>query len=461
MGLSSYRRLIRFFYSLGDIAALNLSFLLAYVIRFKTLEGILDEPYWYVGIYTNITWIAITVFAKTYRISRLEDYGAIIRKMLKSIAWHFALTAIFLVLIQEQAYSRFHLIASYVAFSTLVVIWRVTIIWLLRVYRKMGYNQLRIVIAGYSKAGLELYNFVTKNKDRGYQFLGFFDDTEEKNSLVKGKIKDVEKFVLQNNVDEIFCSLDRINREQLKRITQFADNHFKRIKLLPNLKDFTSAEVAVEHFGNIPVVLSRKEPLNDAVNQILKRIFDIFFSLFVILFIFTWLFPIIALLIKLTSKGPVFFKQKRLGKNGKVFWVYKFRTMKYEKNAKFVQATQNDSRVTKIGKFLRKTSLDELPQFFNVLSGDMTVVGPRPHPLELNETFQNIVEKYMARHLVKPGVTGLAQVKGYRGETRDVRSMINRIKMDLFYIENWSFGLDIMIILWTIKAILKGDKNAV
>lgn len=460
MGQSSYRRLVRFFYSLGDIFALNLAFLIAYLIRFKSFRGVFEEPYWYVGIYANVVWIGIAIFAKTYQISRLEEYWTIIRKMLKAIAWHFALMAIFLVLIQEKAYSRFHLIVSYSTFTTLIAIWRVLILWLLRVYRKMGYNQIRIVIVGYGKVGLDLYNFVTKNKDRGYQFFGFFDEKEENNSLVKGKLKDLEKFVLENHIDEIYCSLDSISREQLKKITQFADNHLKRIRLLPNLKDFTAAEVAVEQFGNVPVVLSRREPLNDAFNQFLKRSFDIFFSLFVILFIFTWLFPIIALLIKLTSKGPVFFKQKRAGKDGKIFWVYKFRTMTYQKDAEFVQATRNDSRVTKIGKFLRKTSLDELPQFFNVLLGDMTVVGPRPHPLELNNTFQHIVEKYMVRHLVKPGVTGLAQVKGYRGETRDVRSMINRVKMDVFYIENWSFWLDILIIFWTIKAIFKGDKNA-
>ncbi|MDW8296869.1 MAG: exopolysaccharide biosynthesis polyprenyl glycosylphosphotransferase, partial [Raineya sp.] len=388
MGQASYRRLVRFFYSLGDVIALNLAFLIAYFIRFKSFEGIFNEPYWYVGIYANLVWIGIAVFAKTYRISRLEDYWTIIRKMLKAISWHFALMAIFLVLIQEKAYSRFHLIVSYSTFAILIALWRMIILWLLRFYRSRGYNQIRIVIVGYGKAGLDLYNFVTKNKDLGYQFLGFFDDKEENNSLVRGKLKDLEKFTLENNVDEIYCSLDSISRDQLKKITHFADNHFKRIRLLPNLKDFTAAEVAVEHFGNIPVVLSRREPLNDAFNQFLKRSFDIFFSLSVILFIFTWLFPIIALLIKLTSKGPVFFKQKRAGKDGKMISVWKFRTMIHQKDAKFVQATQNDKRVTKIGHFLRKTSLDELPQFFNVLKGDMTVVGPRPHVAELNETFK-------------------------------------------------------------------------
>lgn len=458
--LHQYKRLVRASYVIGDLIALNLAFLVTYYIRFGTFEGILKEPYWYLELVFNILWGAIAFFTKTYRISRLEDYFTIARKNLRAIAWHFALVAILLVLLQEYRYSRFHLLISYTIFAILVLIWRLLIIWILGLYRRAGYNQLKIVIVGYGKTSLDLYNFISKNKDRGYQFLGFFDDKFQEDSLIKGKIADVEKFVLENDVDEIFCSLDSISREQLKKITIFADNHLKRIKLLPNLKDFTAAEVAVEQYGNIPVVLSRNEPLNDIINQFTKRAFDILFSLSVIILVFTWLFPILALLIKLDSKGPVFFRQKRSGRNNKVFWVYKFRTMKHQKNAEFVQATQNDSRVTKLGKFLRKTSIDELPQFFNVLLGDMTVVGPRPHVLELNETFKHVVDKYMVRHLVKPGITGLAQVKGYRGETKDIRSMINRVKMDVFYIENWSFWLDLRIILWTIQSMLRGDKNA-
>lgn len=458
--LQRYSKLIKISYSIGDLIALNLAFLIAYWLRFKTFSGIDQVPYWYVGIYYNAIWIVISVLSKTYQISRLDDYLTTARKNLRAVAWHFALVTIFLVLLQVQDYSRFHLLASYGSFSLLVLAWRVLIIWMLRIYRRSGYNQIKIVIVGYGKAGLDLYNFVMKNPDRGYQFMGFFDDKFNDNSLIKGALPDLEKYVLENEVGEIFCSLDRVNREQLKKITTIADNHLKRIKLLPNLKDFTAAEVAVEQYGSIPVVLSRTEPLNDAINQILKRSFDIFFSISVILLVFTWLFPILALIIKLTSRGPIFFKQKRAGKDNKVFWVYKFRTMTYKKNAGFIQATQNDNRITKFGRFLRKTSIDELPQFFNVLLGDMTVVGPRPHPLELNETFKHIVEKYTVRHLVKPGVTGLAQVKGYRGETKDVRSMINRVKMDVFYIENWSFWLDIKIVFWTVQSMLKGDKNA-
>ncbi|MDX1903248.1 MAG: undecaprenyl-phosphate glucose phosphotransferase [Thermonemataceae bacterium] len=455
-----YSKLVKISYLIGDLLALNIAFLLAYWLRFHSLSSINQIPYTYVGLYYNAVWLLIAFFAKTYRISRLDDYLSTARKNLRAIAWHFALVTVFLVLGQIEGYSRFHLLVSYLSFTVLVLLWRALIIWLLGFYRRSGYNQIRIVIVGYGKAGIDLHNFVIKNPNTGYQFVGFFDDKYKDNSLIKGDLSDLDNFVKNNQVDEIFCSLDRLSREQLKKVTTLADNHLKRIKLLPNLKDFTMAELAVEQYGSVPVVLSRTEPLNDMANQLLKRSFDIVFSLLVILGVFSWLFPLVALIIRIDSRGPIFFRQKRNGKDNKVFWVYKFRTMAYQKNATFVQATQNDTRITKIGKFLRKTSIDELPQFFNVLIGNMTVVGPRPHPLELNDNFKHIVEKYMLRHLVKPGVTGLAQVKGYRGETKDVRSMINRVKMDVFYIENWSFWLDIKIIFWTIQSVMKGDKNA-
>jgi lipopolysaccharide/colanic/teichoic acid biosynthesis glycosyltransferase len=177
-------------------------------------------------------------------------------------------------------------------------------------------------------------------------------------------------------------------------------------------------------------------------------------------FVFSWLFPIIAIIIKLNSKGPVFFKQKRSGLDNDNFGCYKFRSMYFDEKRDGVQATKGDSRITTVGAFLRKTSLDELPQFLNVLLGQMSVVGPRPHPLWLNDKYRDNIEKYMLRHFIKPGITGLAQVKGFRGETTDPVMMERRIKMDVFYLENWSFLLDIKIIFMTVFGFLKGDENA-
>ena len=212
-------------------------------------------------------------------------------------------------------------------------------------------------------------------------------------------------------------------------------------------------------YDNIPVLNVAAVPLDERNNQIIKRAFDIFFSSIVLLLIFSWLYIIIALMIKLTSRGPVFFKQQRAGKGNRPFNCLKFRTM-IVNTPEFKQATKNDPRVTRVGKFLRKTSLDELPQFINVLTGEMSIIGPRPHPLKLNEEFSPRIEKFMARHYIKPGITGLAQAKGFRGETKDDLSMKGRVKLDRFYIENWSFLLDLKIIVATIIALAKGDQQA-
>jgi len=235
---------------------------------------------------------------------------------------------------------------------------------------------------------------------------------------------------------------------------------YSYIKLLPDLKSIFDSRLRIEYYGGKPYYIIRKNPSRKILNSVLKRAFDLFFSFLIISLVLSWLTPLIGLLIKLDSKGPVFYKQKRSGRNNRIFHCYKFRTMSYEKNAEFKAATKNDSRVTKLGRFLRKSSLDEFAQFFNVFLGDMSIVGPRPHPLKLNDDYRNKVERYMLRHAVKPGVTGLAQAKGYRGEVFDSLSMKQRVKVDIFYIENWSFWLDIKIIALTIYNLCRGDKNA-
>lgn len=229
---------------------------------------------------------------------------------------------------------------------------------------------------------------------------------------------------------------------------------------LPETVGIFKSKLKVDLISAKACLIVRNNPLKRQNNAFLKRAFDIVISSLVIVFILSWLVPLLAVLIKRDSSGPVFYKQKRTGRNNKTFQCFKFRTMSYEKNAQFIAATKNDLRVTKIGRFLRKTSLDEFPQFFNVLLGDMSIVGPRPHPIKLNEDYQNKVEKYMLRHIIKPGITGLAQAKGYRGEVSSTLTMRQRIKIDIFYVENWSMWLDIKIIMLTALNIVQGDKNA-
>jgi len=314
------------------------------------------------------------------------------------------------------------------------------------------------VILGKSESSVELSYFFNKNPQFGYAFEGFFD--EEKTDGVIGTVAELRAYALDNNVEEIYCLSPKYDDEAIADLRNFAENNTIRLKIVPDIKSMYYSKSKIDFYGNTPVLLIKEFPLDHPTNQIWKRIFDILFSLFVILIVFSWLFPIVALLIKLDSRGPIFFVQQRSGKDKNAFGCFKFRSMSYSNNSEFVQATKNDARITKVGRFIRKTSIDEMPQFFNVFMGQMSVVGPRPHPLKLDDMYRDNIDKYMSRHFVKPGVTGLSQIMGYRGETKEDFAMKARINLDNFYIEHWSFFLDLKIIVLTVFNVFKKEENA-
>jgi len=251
-----------------------------------------------------------------------------------------------------------------------------------------------------------------------------------------------------------------LTKEQIKKFIKFSEDNYKTLKFIPKEENLLTSELNVEYYDYIPIVNLRKNPLSKLLESTVKRLFDIFFSLSVIVLIMSWLTPILFILIKLESKGSLFFKQVREGLNGKRFNCFKFGSMKRNKLENVVQTSRNDERITKMGSFIRKTSIDELPQFINVFLGSMSVVGPRPHMISQGDKFKKIVDKYAVRHFVKPGVTGLAQVKGFRGEITKTSDIQNRVKYDIFYIENWSLLLDIKIIVLTVLNSFKGEENA-
>jgi putative colanic acid biosynthesis UDP-glucose lipid carrier transferase len=282
-------------------------------------------------------------------------------------------------------------------------------------------------------------------------------------TLEDNKTEKVDKclsFVLENKLDEIYCATADLSDKQIRNIINFADNNLKTLKFIPDEKQILSGNVKFEYYDYIPVISSRNILQDETLNKIIKRVFDLLFSTIIIILIMSWLTPIMAVLIKLDSKGPVFFIQKRNGLNYNVFSCFKFRSMELNDQNDIDLALKNDIKITKLGKFIRKTSIDELPQFFNVLWGDMSVVGPRPHPVSHNDKYALMADKFMARHFVKPGITGLAQTKGFRGEVETDHDIINRVKYDIFYMENWSIVLDIKIIIDTIYNTLNGDEKA-
>ena len=329
----------------------------------------------------------------------------------------------------------------------------------LKWYRNLGKNFRKVVVIGVDDSSKKIISLFNQNKTLGYKYLGYF--TNKVNTDKLGTIEDSFQFILDNTVDEIYCSLKELNTSTITKIRSFSNSNNIILKLIPDSNKLYSKNQNIEFYDDTLVVLNvKKLPFEFSENYIIKRTFDIIFSIIVCLFILTWLVPILWILVKIESKGPLIFSQKREGLDGRKFICYKFRSMKLNTQSDKVHAVENDIRVTRIGSFIRKTSIDELPQFLNVIKGDMSVVGPRPHLPSLSSEYQKDVDDYFKRHAVKPGITGLAQVSGYRGEIKKRSDIKNRVRLDIFYIENWSFLLDIKIILMTVFNVFKGEENA-
>ena len=316
------------------------------------------------------------------------------------------------------------------------------------------------VILGAGLVGIKMYEEMLRNVYNGVIILGFFDDNPKINRKdVLGNIESAKKFIIKYKVTHIFCALPATADKTIKDFIKFSDSHVINFHIVPSIGYYYEGGRAfVEQIGQMPVFSLRNVPLSYLHNAVLKRAFDMIVSLILVVSIFPLLYVVLAPVIRLTSPGPALFIQKRTGNRGKVFDCYKFRTMR--KNDANSQATIDDNRKTRIGNILRRTSIDELPQLINVLRGDMSLVGPRPHPLFLTDEYIFKIDKYMVRHFIKPGITGYAQINGYRGETQEIEMMEKRVRADLHYVENWTFGFDLYIIFKTVLLMVKGDKNA-
>jgi putative colanic acid biosysnthesis UDP-glucose lipid carrier transferase len=285
----------------------------------------------------------------------------------------------------------------------------------------------------------------------GYEFVGFVADVSEEDKDHIGHINELSQLVTENNIDFIFVTLSAYNDlNKSKELLSVCNKIGVRLRFVPENQYWYKSSMNLESVGSLVVFNPQEIPLDYLKARIVKRVFDIIFSSLVIVFIISWLFPILFLLIKLSSKGPVFFLQKRTGINNKTFKCMKLRSMRMSVDADLKQATVHDSRITPIGSFLRKTSLDEFPQFFNVLLGQMSIVGPRPHMLRHTEQYSQLIDYYKVRHYIKPGITGWAQVNGYRGETDELWKMQKRVEYDMNYLNNWTFWMDLKIVFMTV-----------
>ena len=379
----------------------------------------------------------------------------------------FVLLSVCILLLFHFEFSHSRLFGLfYIVLILVIVSYRLAFRYFLELYRKQGGNVRKVILIGSHENMQELYHAMTDDPTSGYRVLGYFEDfpSDRYPSDVSylGHPQEVNNFLKQNvgRVDQLYCSLPSARSAEIVPIINYCENHLVRFFSVPNVRNYLKRRMHFEMLGNVPVLSIRREPLELLENRIVKRTFDIVCSTLFLCTIFPFIYIIVGVAIKMSSPGPIFFKQKRSGEDGKEFWCYKFRSMRVNAQCDTLQATEHDPRKTRIGEIIRKTSIDELPQFINVFKGDMSIVGPRPHMLKHTQEYSLLINKFMVRHFVKPGITGWAQVTGYRGETKELWQMEGRVMRDIWYIEHWTFLLDLYIMYKTVYNAIHGEKEA-
>ncbi|ERM83603.1 hypothetical protein P872_02980 [Rhodonellum psychrophilum GCM71 = DSM 17998] len=441
---------------IGDILALHVALLVSmatlfYFGDFPILSGPLYATY-------IMVWLVISLLRKDYKIGRTTEFESTLKRLFGSLLWFLAIVSIFWLPFRSDPSRIVFLISQAASLFLFLGLYRVGAHMVLKQYRKKGYNYRNAVILGKGSSSSELAKILGIRRDFGINFMGYYDDVASCNQT-RGDIKIFYEEALKIKLDLIYIN-ERLDVNTVKNIIDFAEEHYIKVKVIPHGSLQLEKKLSFSRYGDFFVINVNEIPLDNVFNRFLKRSFDIVFSLLVTVFILSWLIPIVGILIKLESKGSVFFIQERNGENSVVFKCLKFRSMTPNDYGDSQQAVKNDPRVTKIGAFLRNTSLDEMPQFLNVLIGDMSVIGPRPHTVPMNRVFKTQIEKYNSRHKIRPGITGLAQVKGFRGEIENPYQIRSRVKLDYFYIQNWSIWLDLKICLKTVIELIRNRESA-
>jgi putative colanic acid biosynthesis UDP-glucose lipid carrier transferase len=458
-------RYVKLLFVLWDLVLLNAAILISFLSRFGDLDRLDSKQVQTVSLLSNLAWLSILFYKEAYRIIRIERVESILMRTMRHILIHIGLISVFVGLLSYSGISRFRLLYFYITFFVLLFISRVVFMKLMKYVRAQGFNYKNVIIIGANDKGENIRKFLAKDLTYGYRILGFFDDKVDPFAQISGPVLGglaaVDEYVANGTVDEMYIALNIENLKKIQELTALCERYMVRIKFIPDFQLYTrSRKVEITFYGNTPILMLRKEPLENTFNLLLKKAFDLIFSFAVIVLIFPWLFPIIILMIKMDSPGPVFFRQRRSGRDKEDFWCVKFRTMRVNTFSDSLQATVGDIRVTKMGAFMRRTNIDELPQFFNVLWGTMSVVGPRPHMLMHTKQYSELINNYLVRHYAKPGISGWAQVNGFRGETKELIEMKDRVDYDIWYIENWSLLLDLKIIYLTVFNGIKGEEKA-
>lgn len=405
-------------------------------------------------LHGNLSWVIAYLAVSKKNLYLRDNFLNRVLRITKRQLIFFVVSAIIAIVLIPNNFSR----KFFFEYSFLFYLEKILLYWIvyqfLKFKRSKNINTIQTAVIGYNETADIIRRLIQSNPGLGYSFTGYISSKNPDNEIILGHPNQLEELIDRYHLNMIFYTISFFNGDDTenkgKKVLQICNKKGVRVRFIPKNQRWFSNRLNEESFGNLVVIDPQEIPLDNVSYRVQKRLFDILFSLSVIMIILTWLIPILALIIKLDSKGSVFFIQKRTGINNKTFNCYKFRSMKTSKNADILQATAEDKRITRIGRFLRKTNIDELPQFFNVLFGNMSVVGPRPHMLKHTEEYSALIDQYLTRHYVKPGITGWAQVNGYRGETKKLSAMEKRVKADMEYVENWRFSLDVKIIWLTI-----------
>ncbi len=408
-------------------------------------------------IIVQIVWYLVVKFSNIYQISGGVKLKLKVEDLFKGAFLFFGVISMILHQFFSDIFQVQFLVPSFFIFTGIASLIHLG----MRYYNRSHTGSLYYAVVGGNANNI---SYVEEVFERIYgnntHCVGRFAKSDLKGTNHLGDYEQIEEFIKNNPINKLLYFSSNLSQQKIQRIIELCRTKFIDFEIVPKEISIFKKGFQVEELLNLPVYRHKKTPLNRMENKMLKRVFDVIFSLFIILLVFPWLLPLCAIAIKLESRGPIFFIQKRTGYWNKPFECFKFRTMTVNKQSDEKQATKNDARITKVGAFLRKTSLDEFPQFINVLKGDMSIVGPRPHMLKHTSDYSKLIDKFMIRHEVKPGITGWAQVNGWRGPTTEVYQMAKRVEYDVDYIENWSFWFDYKCVFLTIFNMVKGEENA-
>jgi putative colanic acid biosynthesis UDP-glucose lipid carrier transferase len=446
-----------------DVLAINIVFFTAQFFFRKEMLIEAYVEYTYFGFFLTIAWLLVTLTGNVYNERNILSFELFAGRSTRAFVYFILMVCAFLFFSHFYIISRLFIAVVICGIPALLTCNRFLYLAVYHYFKKKDFFVNKVVVIGYNNLSKKLVDYLEED-GVNKEVIGYCEELENIHELsrypILSNINGALEVCKQYGATEIYSTIIPEQNPGIYRLIKKADQNCIRFRIVPDIGAMVKRQVYIDYLNEIPVLSLRKEPLDDLGNKIKKRFFDIVVSLAVTLFILSWLIPLIGLLIKLESKGPVFFKQLRSGQDNKSFWCLKFRSMRMNNNANLVQATRDDARITRLGRFLRRSSLDEFPQFLNVLMGDMSIVGPRPHMLKHTADYSKIIDEYMIRQFLKPGITGWAQVNGFRGETKTLDQMKKRVEFDLWYMENWNLWLDIKIMFLTIYNTIKGEENA-